>query len=503
MQVKKSWINALRASSIQNEQGFTLPIVVGMGLIMVLVATTMILRSQGDQVTASAQKATADSLGVSEVGMARVQSLLKRFPQMAKKSKSEWADEYNRLTSINSCLSSADYSSLITDINKWINVKNSDLQQGEFKILDYSYDGTKGNLKVAGRARSENGSATTSIDNATTSLAVEVPVETIDNLKVPGLWAKTFDMGNNDVSGNILVSGCSVPSGVSAANIVSGTGSLAANPSVEYPALPDLPAAVCPSATATTPCYQVFKQSTTYDPAATTADAITNAYVKANGTEIKECLKDDAGFVVKENNQGELVRVEVRRNSYITNCTDPSHYNTSEAVAFPRPNDKPGSDGSYRYLIGKDGSDSIQLKGGNRIQITAGRKVVFYLQGNVSMSGQSKIAHTGTPPTNFQIYGSDAGTRYRRAGEAPTTTTSISLSGNSTANMFIYAPEATVGVNGGGNATSTITGSVWAKSWDGSSANQLVITQSAAWNNLPLEPPKRISPIQSWQRVQY
>jgi hypothetical protein len=66
--------------------------------------------------------------------------------------------------------------------------------------------------------------------------------------------------------------------------------------------------------------------------------------------------------------------------------------------------------------------------------------------------------------------------------------------------MFIYAPEANVGVNGGGNQPSTITGSVWAKSWNGSNANQLVVTQSAAWPGPLLEKPKRIGSISSWQR---
>lgn len=48
---------ALRRSS--SEQGFAIPIAVGMGLIMLLVGVTMIIKSQGDQVTASAQKNTA------------------------------------------------------------------------------------------------------------------------------------------------------------------------------------------------------------------------------------------------------------------------------------------------------------------------------------------------------------------------------------------------------------------------------------------------------------
>lgn len=39
-----------------SEQGFALPIALGLGFVMLLIGATMIMRSQGDQVTASAQK---------------------------------------------------------------------------------------------------------------------------------------------------------------------------------------------------------------------------------------------------------------------------------------------------------------------------------------------------------------------------------------------------------------------------------------------------------------
>jgi len=497
--MNRKWKPTLQKRS--SDQGFALPVAVGMGLIMILVGTTMILRSQDDQVTASAQKATADSLDVSETGVTRVQALLKRFPKMAEKPLSEWPAEYDRLTALNACLSNSGDESIAN--GDWTNVDNSDLSKGEMKVFNYTHTGNVGTLTVAGRARSESGSETTSPDNATTSLVVQIPILPLDNLPVPGLWATAFDMGNNRVSGNILVSGCSVPAGVSTANIDSGTGTLIANPSVEYPPLPDLPE-VCPSGTPATLCYQVFKQDNDpYDPDATPPDAITNTYVKTNGTTITECLKDADGYVVKEDNQGDLVRLKPN----ITECSDPNHYNESKGVSFPRPNDKPGADSVYRYLLGVDSGNSIALKGSSKIIITAGQKVVFYLQGNIDMSGQAKIEHTGTPPTNFQIFGSDGDTHYREASDTSTyTTTSISLSGNSTANMFIYAPEATVGVNGGGNAVSTITGSVWAKAWDGSSSNQLVITQPTnppvQWTDLLMDRLRSIGSIQAWQRSQ-
>lgn len=430
--MKKKLKIALKRHS--SEQGFALPVAVGMGLILTLVAATMIARSKGDQVTASAQKVTADSFDVSEVGVSRVQALLKRFPKMAGVPLASWGAEYDRFKLVRACLgSTADES--IADGN-WTNVDNSvnnvDLSRGEIRVSSYTVTGVGtvnmvGTLTVEGRARSESASASTSIDNATTSLQVQIPVVPLDNLPVPGLLANTFDMGNNDVRGNILVPGCVIPAGVSTANIVAGTGSLTANPSVEFPPLPDLPA--------------------------------TDVYT----------LPAIAGSTT-----------------------------LPRPAAGVTPADIPDINNVYRYLVGKNGAgNSISLSGTQVLRITAGRKVTLYLQGNINMVGNSEIQHTGTPTTNFQIYGSDGVNRYKAAaGDPNTTTDSITLSGATSANMFLYAPLATVGINGGG----TITGSVWANSWDGSNANNVVITQSANWTDLPMERLRSISAIQSWQR---
>lgn len=501
-----------------SEQGFALPVAVGMGLILTLVAATMIVRSQGDQVTASAQKVTADSLDVSEVGVSRVQSLLKNFPKMAKKTEEEWKAEYDRLSTANNCLVNTGDLAITTSTTiaknqpgSWVNVSATDLTAGEFQITNYTEAGNVGTLQVAGRARSESGGTATGIDNAIASVTVNIPIDPLDNVPVPGLWAKTFAAGTYKVrDGIILTTGCSVPI-LTTVNNVAGTGSLALNPSVEFPPLPNLPS-VCPSGLATTQCYQVFKQI----PTNTTTDAITNTYVKTSGTVItpRECVIDTGSKVVKEDVNGNWVRVMVSGSSIAT-CSTEDHKNEAQNLIFPRGTDKPGSDGVYRYLLGVDGGNSIDLKGGSKITITPNQRVVFYLQGNLTMAGRSKIEHTG-PPTNFQIYGSDGLNNSNGSlnyGAGTYTTTSIGLSDHSTSNMFIYAPEATAGVSvsdGTLPATTSatlVTGSVWVQSWGGAGANRVVITKpttSIQWAdpNLPMERLRSISAIQSWQRGQ-
>ncbi|MFM7908501.1 MAG: hypothetical protein ACKPA9_26140, partial [Microcystis sp.] len=65
------------------EKGFALPFAVLIGLILMVTGITMMMRAQGDQSKVIAQKAQADSLTSSEVGVARVQDLLNSVRVMA------------------------------------------------------------------------------------------------------------------------------------------------------------------------------------------------------------------------------------------------------------------------------------------------------------------------------------------------------------------------------------------------------------------------------------
>ena len=54
-----------------SNRGFAMPVAIGLGLVILLIAATLIMRSQGDRVTASAQKATAQGLAIAEGGLSR------------------------------------------------------------------------------------------------------------------------------------------------------------------------------------------------------------------------------------------------------------------------------------------------------------------------------------------------------------------------------------------------------------------------------------------------
>ena len=142
---------ALRLRS--NEQGFAMPIVIGLGLIMTLVAITMIVRSQGDQVTASAQKATTQSLGTTETGITRVQSLLNRYRILSNISlrnvgttSSSWKQVY-----VDTPTPACTTAGTVTDVDgyrlsTWIPLGT----EGKFRINDYTYKPTSAAAQIIG-----------------------------------------------------------------------------------------------------------------------------------------------------------------------------------------------------------------------------------------------------------------------------------------------------------------------------------------------------------------
>jgi hypothetical protein len=132
---------ALRSCS--SEQGFAIPVAVGIGLVMLLVGVTMIIRSQGDQVTASAQKATARSLNAAEAGITRVQSVMNTYRILSNITltniastppTTSWNRVYNASPPSCSTAGSTEISSYRIN-SDWITLDNG----GQFRIKEYTY----------------------------------------------------------------------------------------------------------------------------------------------------------------------------------------------------------------------------------------------------------------------------------------------------------------------------------------------------------------------------
>jgi len=178
--------------------------------------------------------------------------------------------------------------------------------------------------------------------------------------------------------------------------------------------------------------------------------------------------------------------------------------NNTNHVVLPHSSDRPTtrllnngrSVQVYEYSI-----DNLRIPQNGSLTITPGTRVTFYLNGDIDRGGNIVHDCTAAPagvecrPTNFQIYG------YGPVGST------ICLNGNNFIDMFILAPNYTVGVAGAGG-DGGIRGSVWVRDWSnggscGSNTNNITVLQTADWDLMsvmPLNLPPRFSPASLWQR---
>ncbi|KAI9135007.1 hypothetical protein ON05_018290 [Acaryochloris sp. CCMEE 5410] len=237
----------------RNKQaGFALPVAIGMGLIILLVGLTMLLRSQDSQVSAIAQKDTAKSLNAAETGVNEIRALINQHRAIANypacttdlntpptrnadgtcsdsgSSIESWALPNN----IPNILSACDVDRRGEIINlanrEWTNVDDDDLSQGEYRLLNYDGSGV---AIVQGRVNEGQPSKSVS------ELKVSFPVSPAP---IANLWVAT-DANTSQVDPEVLVVGpCS-----SASPIQSSTFTIPAIPAISDPLkLNDLTAAL-------------------------------------------------------------------------------------------------------------------------------------------------------------------------------------------------------------------------------------------------------------------
>lgn len=142
-----------------SDRGFALPIAVAMGFIMLLIATTLLMRSQSDQAFAKTQMRTAQSLSVSEIGVTRALAAMRGNTALARTDHydptvSPSVDGWTTPLGANaSQLTIANQGT--ANETRWISIPNV----GEFKIVSYDKDdpgSNVGTLKVSGRTPEGN-----------------------------------------------------------------------------------------------------------------------------------------------------------------------------------------------------------------------------------------------------------------------------------------------------------------------------------------------------------
>jgi hypothetical protein len=114
-------------------------------------------------------------------------------------------------------------------------------------------------------------------------------------------------------------------------------------------------------------------------------------------------------------------------------------------------------------LTNTAGSDAISMTGQSSISIAAGSSLKIYTAGNVEIAGNGitnggTTAATANNPSNLQIWGTS------------TTSQNIKIAGNGTLSAIVYAPTATVTINGNGDVEGSVV------------ANNITLTGNAAFH---------------------
>jgi hypothetical protein len=333
------------------QTGFAVPLALGLGLVMIIVAASTIGRSQSDRTTTSFQKETNRALGISESGVVRVQSFLDRSKLLATKNLDKWVDTLDLLPSEQANCSLIDRLSLkqqaeIFKNHNWIDLDNRDPNKGRYQIVDYQYQAGVGRLTLAGEIDVYN----TTKNSAKSTLTVEIPVSSEDaKLSPPGLWAQTLKLNpSQQVNGQIR-------------------------------------AVTCPQITATDP------------------DGVTGI----DRTNIVEVDNKPTGQIIADPFTSIPQPKTAPNNAILLPAI-------TSSIELPRAKsiDNPDSNGEYHYLVEVDNVSSgfsIKLKDTGNIKINlrkTDKKVNLYLKGNIDFGG-GKITDVDGNISSLRIYGGE------------------------------------------------------------------------------------------------
>lgn len=427
------------AKATKSEDGFVIPIALGFGLIMLLLATTSLIRSQNDNISSINKRSTARSLAAAETGVTRVQDFLNRNREAAAApfcaaSPTTYGDctdsgttvSWDVRANIPNCpaafsTASPDDVTLIRG-NNWQNVSTStpvDASQGEFRIVSY----TGGVLTVEGRANI----GTTG--EAKSKVVATLPVTYPTDSRVASLWASNTITDSPTVNSNVVINDTGLCPTAAPTISFPVTGTKLIKTTYPMPAPQPKPTNKISLVTPITP--------------ASTITGTTSYYYE---------LTNISGLLGKE-----LPRSTTNTPPFATD-------------------DQPGSDGVYRYIVTTfDGS----------FKITPGKKVSIWVTGNIDLSNNviaNQCSATGSSPScgpfDVRVYPQTSGVT-----PAPTLTLN---KGTAICDVFFHLPGYAVTFSNTGTtstqdcgSSAKNTGVYWVNSWAGTGA--IINAPRATW----------------------
>lgn len=434
------------------DEGFTLPVVIAIGLMMILLGAVNIVRSNEENLTAISQNSSSDAFAIAEVGIARYRELLNRNRVLTIYNLDQWNDadaDTDDNVSAQACDNIATTptgwgdggtSAAVNDTSKWWQITEDldgngtvDPSIGEYKILQYEYDldglvgdadgdgvlddtDDNGNFDVtddiANDTNSDNESDARGLltvqgrspDGSEAQIEVEIPlrVNDLENL-APALWLGDGVIANNNFGGT-------------------GDLELVNNPPTDPNDPPD------------------------------------NIVLSNSGGGCPPIADIDGENVVNDPRDLPPIIAEV---------TDASKKNTTLATPITsytllplNSTDNKNDDERFFYEVNSDLTiDNASLEADGIAKVT------LYVEGrlNINNTGASSINVGNYDPSNNNI------SSYNLEIYGNSSMDQININtGTGTVNIeaFIHAPDATVNISGTG--TLNINGAMWVKAWNNS-----------------------------------
>jgi hypothetical protein len=180
------------------DQGFTLPTAMGMGFILMMLTAAMLERAHSAQVTAGMQARSELSTAIAEAGITRVQSFFDRQRALVTYNATEWS---MALAKFGDCMD-------VATANQYAQAHWLDLPQGRYRVLSYTFSPTVKDHGQIGVGKLLIEGQTTTFDQATSVIAVEIPVSVVET-KLPALWTTALQIGKNQkITGDTRLQQC-------------------------------------------------------------------------------------------------------------------------------------------------------------------------------------------------------------------------------------------------------------------------------------------------------
>lgn len=449
----------MTARTKQAEEGFILPLVIILGLILAVGGFTMLARSFAGLFGASRQEQARQAREIAETGLATsIELLNSKYSYLLINCYSRSGSPPTPNDCINtgtwsspqlpsSICSGSDTSTANFPLEKEINTL-----KGRYRIEFYAYAGTQfyggtGKLKATGERLSSDGSCI--LASASVEQTFDVKPKPCDarfgdpatSSGFPGLLGWDISLGNNDVkgvtSGNVLCILCTV-----------------SNPSKSDGTYTQAEAETAVGALANSDVDGKIFLGKISTPDVPTFPASLKSYVSAKS---------------------------ISNTTMITASSTPTTSAATSNNGGMCATDSSTPPITHRLV------NSINLQGQKILSVDTTKGPVWvYVSGDISASGQAGINHSGEPG-KLGLFGNPISSDARCSSDSNFTNQTVTLAGTSrptkAAGLFAYFPCGTMGINGGAQATAECTpdgecgggdvyGALWTKIWDGSASNQ-------------------------------